>query len=59
MIRNGRNIRKPIWNAVLSSLVTKAGSRIEKGTSCGAGEALDVGQVGEQPQVVLAGLASS
>ena len=24
---------KPIWNAVLSSLVTKAGSRIEKGTS--------------------------
>ena len=26
---------KPIWNAVLSSLVTKAGSRIEKGTSSG------------------------
>jgi hypothetical protein len=29
--RNGRNSMKPIWNAVLSSLVTKAGSRIEKG----------------------------
>jgi hypothetical protein len=33
MTRNGRNSMKPIWNAVLSSLVTKAGSRIEKGTS--------------------------
>src|SRR5690606_34185325 len=31
--RNGRNSMKPIWNAVLSSLVTKAGSRIENGTS--------------------------
>ena len=40
MIRKGRKIRKPIWKAVLSSLVTKAGSRIEKGTSCGRGEAL-------------------
>src|SRR4051812_49509909 len=35
MMRKGRKIRKPIWNAVLSSLVTKAGSRIEKGTSAG------------------------
>ena len=35
MIRKGRKIRKPIWNAVFSSLVTKAGSRIEKGTSAG------------------------
>ena len=31
--RNGRNSMKPIWNAVFSSLVTKAGSRIENGTS--------------------------
>ena len=35
MIRKGRKIRKPIWKAVLSSLVTKAGSRIVKGTACG------------------------
>ena len=35
MTRNGRKIRKPIWNAVFSSLVTKAGSRIVKGTSAG------------------------
>ena len=33
--RNGRKIMNPIWNAVSSSDVTKAGSRIEKGTSEG------------------------
>ena len=35
MMRNGRKMRNPIWNAVFSSLVTKAGSRIVKGISCG------------------------
>src|SRR3546814_20789072 len=35
MTRKGRKIRKPIWNAVLSSLVTKAGRRMETGTSFG------------------------
>src|SRR6185369_14470843 len=33
MMRNGRKIMKPIWNAVLSSLVTKAGSRMLNGMS--------------------------
>src|SRR3954452_15739140 len=33
MIRNGRKIRKPIWNAVLSSEMTKAGMRTVVGTS--------------------------
>src|SRR3546814_2044537 len=33
MIRNGRKIRNPIWNAVFNSLVTKAGNRMEKGIS--------------------------
>ncbi len=33
MIRNGMKIRKPIWNALFSSLVTKAGTSTLKGTS--------------------------
>ena len=33
MITNGMNSRKPIWNAVLSSLVMKAGTRMFSGTS--------------------------
>ena len=32
LTRKGRNMRKPIWKAVLSSLVTKAGISKEKGT---------------------------
>src|SRR3546814_12784792 len=35
MTRKGRKIRKPIWNAVLSSLVRNAGGRMDKGTSFG------------------------
>src|SRR5262249_34419838 len=33
MIRNGMNSRKPIWNAVFNSLVTKAGMATRNGTS--------------------------
>src|SRR5678815_472287 len=33
MITKGMNSRKPIWNAVLSSLVTNAGTRMFSGTS--------------------------
>src|SRR5205807_935807 len=33
MTRNGRKIRKPIWNAVFSSLMMKAGIRVQVGTS--------------------------
>ena len=33
MIRNGMNSRKPIWNAVLSSEVTNAGSATRNGTA--------------------------
>jgi hypothetical protein len=33
MIRKGMKIRKPIWNALLSSLVTKAGTSTRSGTS--------------------------
>jgi hypothetical protein len=40
MITNGMNSRKPIWNAVLSSLVTKAGTRIDSGTSSGLSKPL-------------------
>ncbi|MCY1251359.1 hypothetical protein D9M72_651130 [compost metagenome] len=35
MIRNGMKMVKPIWNAVFSSLVTKAGTRMLSGTSSG------------------------
>ena len=35
MIRKGRKTRKPIWKAVFSSDVMKAGRRIEKGTASG------------------------
>ncbi|MNL23809.1 hypothetical protein D3C87_1452140 [compost metagenome] len=35
MIRNGMKMVKPIWNAVFSSLVTKAGTSTENGTSSG------------------------
>ena len=35
MTMKGRNIRKPIWNAVFSSDVTNAGSRTAKGMSFG------------------------
>jgi len=35
MITNGMNSRKPIWKAVLSSLVMNAGARIVSGTSFG------------------------
>src|SRR6185312_3110816 len=35
MTMNGRKIRKPIWNPVLSSDVTKAGTRRRNGTSLG------------------------
>jgi len=31
--RNGRNSRKPIWNEVFSSLVTKAGTTTRSGSS--------------------------
>ena len=33
MTRKGMKIRKPIWNALFSSLVTKAGTSTLKGTS--------------------------
>src|SRR3546814_11486386 len=33
MTMKGRKMRKPIWNAVLSSLVTNAGSATDNGTS--------------------------
>ncbi len=33
IIRNGRKIRKPIWNAVLSSLMMNAGIRTYVGMS--------------------------
>ncbi len=33
MIRNGMKIRKPIWNAVFSSLATKAGTSTLNGTA--------------------------
>ena len=36
MIRNGMKIMKPIWNAVFSSLVTKAGMSTRSGTSSAA-----------------------
>ncbi|MNE40517.1 hypothetical protein D3C80_1345440 [compost metagenome] len=36
MTRKGRNSMKPIWNAVLSSLVTKAGISTRSGTSAGS-----------------------
>ncbi len=35
MITNGMKIRKPIWNAVFSSLVTNAGTSTASGTSSG------------------------
>src|SRR3546814_8008592 len=35
MTMKGRKMRKPIWNAVLSSLVTNAGSATDHGTSAG------------------------
>ena len=60
MIRKGRKIRKPIWNAVFNSLVTKAGSRIEKGTACGDCEALDaLAMPANSFEIGLAGLAGS
>ncbi len=35
MIRNGMKIMKPIWNAVFSSDVTKAGTRMVSGVASG------------------------
>src|SRR6185503_11024142 len=40
MITNGMNSRNPIWKAVLSSLVTNAGTRMLSGTSCGLAKPL-------------------
>ena len=40
MITNGMNSRKPIWNAVLSSLVRNAGARMVSGTSFGVAKPL-------------------
>ena len=42
MIRKGMNSRKPIWKAVLSSEVTKAGTRTVKGTSSGVWYSADL-----------------
>jgi len=35
MIRKGMNRMKPIWKAVFSSLITKAGIRMRSGVSSG------------------------
>lgn len=48
-------IMKPIWNAVLSSLVTKAGTMTRNGASW-AVTRWQLGQLGEQLEVTLAGL---
>ncbi|MCY1562374.1 hypothetical protein D9M68_997550 [compost metagenome] len=37
MIRKGMKIMKPIWNAVFSSEVTKAGTRMVSGAASGLG----------------------
>ena len=57
MIRKGRKIRKPIWNAVFSSLVTKAGQQDREGHVLRPREGRRAGHVGEQAQIALAGLA--
>src|SRR3546814_18685011 len=42
MTMKGRKMRKPIWNALLSSLVTNAGSATDHDTSAGDAEGPDV-----------------
>ena len=41
--RNGMKIRKPIWKADLSSLVTNEGTRMVRGTSSGLSKPLPPG----------------
>src|SRR3546814_11466876 len=45
MTRKGRKMRQPIGMAVLSSMVTKEGSRIETGTAFGLAELRDLSRV--------------
>ena len=59
MIRKGRKIRKPIWKAVFSSLVTKAGSRIVKGTPAGEAKRWPPARSANSREVGLAGLVRS
>ena len=54
MIRNGMKIMKPIWNAVFSSDVTKAGTRMVSGVA----RAADVGALGQADEQLQVGGAS-
>ena len=54
MIRNGRKIRKPIWNAVLTSLMMKAGiEHVGRHLALGLRH-LDVRHADEQRQLAVA-----
>ena len=54
--RKGMKIRKPIWNAVFSSLVTKAGTSTRKRHVLALDVGRQLGQLGEQHHVGLARL---
>ena len=56
MIRNGMKIRKPIWNAVFSSLVMKAGTSTVSGTSSGLSKPLPPEMRTNSREVALARL---
>ena len=53
MTRNGRKIRKPIWNAVLSSEIVKAGIRTVRRDVLARLGLLELRELGEQREVLV------